>query len=303
MPEHPRAVVFDLDGTLVETAADIHAVLAEVLAEAGLTAPTLSAVRGMIGDGARVLVERALAARGHDADLDTLHRRFTERYAEVPCRHSTPFAGAVELLAALRRDSWRVGLCTNKPHAPTLGLLRALGLEAAFDSVVGGDRLPGIRKPDPGHLAAVLAELETSPGAAIMVGDSRNDLLTARALGVPCVLVSFGYTAVAARELGADGRDRHAGRAAVGPAAARLTSIRRWRATRSFGRRRHDGQRNRARGDHRRLDRRGRTELRRNDGDVVNHVLLEKRRAIRCLQRARCLQGVVAWRQRSEKLQ
>ena len=105
------------------------------------------------------------------------------------------------MLAALRRDSWRVGLCTNKPHAPTLGLLRALGLEAAFDSVVGGDRLPGIRKPDPGHLAAVLAELETSPGAAIMVGDSRNDLLTARALAVPCILVSFGYTAVPAREL------------------------------------------------------------------------------------------------------
>ena len=104
----------------METAADIHAVLAEVLAEVGLTAPTLPAVRGMIGDGAKVLIERALAARGHDADLDTLHRRFTERYAEVPCRHSTPFDGAVELLAALRRDGWRLGLCTNKPHAGEL---------------------------------------------------------------------------------------------------------------------------------------------------------------------------------------
>ena len=112
MPEHPRAVVFDLDGTLVETAADIHALLAEVLAEVGLTAPTLPAVRGMIGDWAKALIERALAAGGHDADLDALHRRFPERYAEVPCRHSTPFDGAVELLAALRRDGWRLGLCT-----------------------------------------------------------------------------------------------------------------------------------------------------------------------------------------------
>ena len=204
MATRPRAVVFDLDGTLVETAADIHAVLAEVLAEAGLTGPTLPAVRGMIGDGARALVERALAALGHGADPDVLYHRFTERYAEVPCRHSTPFAGAADLLAALRRNGWRVGLCTNKPHAPTLGLLRALALETAIDAVVGGDCLPGIRKPDPGHLAAVLAQLEAPPSAAIMVGDSRNDLLTARALAMPCILVSFGYTPVPARELGAD---------------------------------------------------------------------------------------------------
>lgn len=135
MADYPRAVVFDLDGTLVGTAADIDAVLAEVLAEAGLTAPTLPAARGMIGEGPRILVERALDAMGHHADVDALHRCFTPRYAELPCRYSTPFVGAVELLAALRGDGWRIGLCTNKPRAPTVGLLQALGLETAFDSI------------------------------------------------------------------------------------------------------------------------------------------------------------------------
>jgi phosphoglycolate phosphatase len=186
--------VFDLDGTLVETAADIHAVLAEVLAEAGLAAPPPAAVRAMIGDGARVLIERALAAVDSACDPIALHRRFVARYTEVPCRHSAPFAGAADVLATLRRAGWRLGLCTNKPQAATLGLLDALGLRPAFGSVIGGDRLPGIRKPDPRHLAAVLAELDAPPHAAVMVGDSRNDLLTARALGVACVLVSFGYT-------------------------------------------------------------------------------------------------------------
>jgi phosphoglycolate phosphatase len=196
-------VVFDLDGTLVETAADIHAVLEEVLAETGLDAPSLGTVRGMIGDGARVLIERALKALGQSGDVDALLRRFTRRYAEVPCRHSTLFDGATELLAGLRRDGWRLGLCTNKPHAPTLALLDALGLRPCFESVIGGDHLPGIRKPDPGHLAAVLAKLGSSPAASVMVGDSANDLVTAQALGVPCILVSFGYTAIPTGELGA----------------------------------------------------------------------------------------------------
>ena len=206
LPEHRRAVVFDLDGTLVDTAADIHAILAEVLVEAGLPAPDLAAVRAMIGDGARVLIERALATIGQPTDaatIDRFLRRFTERYAELPCRHSVPYDGAPQLLAALRGDGWRLGLCTNKPHAPTIGLLAALGLEDALDAVIGGDRLPGIHKPDARHLAAVLGELNVAPSAAVMVGDSRNDLLTASALDVPCILVSFGYTAVPARDLGA----------------------------------------------------------------------------------------------------
>lgn len=204
MPERPTAVVFDLDGTLVDTAADIHAVLAEVLVEAGQPVPDAEAVRAMIGDGAKVLIERAVAQVGADVDIDALHRRFTARYAEVPCRHSVPYSGAVELLRGLRDRGVRLGLCTNKPQAATMGLLEALGLDGAFDIVIGGDVLAGVRKPDPAHLGAVLARLAVKPADAMMVGDSRNDLLAARGAGLRCVLVSFGYTAVPARELGAD---------------------------------------------------------------------------------------------------
>jgi phosphoglycolate phosphatase len=207
VPEPQRAVVLDLDGTLVDTVADIHATLAAAFSEAGLASPTLPAVRGMIGDGARALIERALEHVGalHEpSEVDLLCGRFRERYAAAPCHDSTPYPGARAVLAQLRAQGWRLGLCTNKPQAATVGLLDALRLRAAFDAVVGGDLLPGIRKPDPRHLAAVLAELDVATDAAVMVGDSRNDLLTARALGVPCVLVSFGYTIVPALELGAD---------------------------------------------------------------------------------------------------
>lgn len=202
----PRIAVFDLDGTLIETAPDLHAVLAEVMAEEGRSAPDLAAVRAMIGDGARALLVKAYAAQGEPlaaAALDRLYARFLELYTATPCRHSTLFADVEPTLAGLRERGWRLAVCTNKPQAPSLGVLEALGLMRHIEAVVGGDVLP-VRKPDPAHLAAALAPFGATPAQAVMVGDSRNDLLTARALAVPCVLVSFGYTATPARELGAD---------------------------------------------------------------------------------------------------
>ena len=200
------AVVFDLDGTLVETAGDLHLVLEEILAERGLAAPSLAQVRRMIGDGARVLIERTLAAIGVAVDpvlVEELFDRFRARYAQEPCRASSLFPGALELLDALAAEGRPLGLCTNKPQAATLGLLEAMGIRDRFTAVIGGDAI-GARKPDPAHLAAVLAAMEAGTAGAVMVGDSRNDLLTARALGVPCILVSFGYTDEPARSLGAD---------------------------------------------------------------------------------------------------
>lgn len=205
-PAAPRIAVFDLDGTLVETAPDLHAVLAEVMAEQGRPVPDLAAVRAMIGDGARALLVKAFAAHGEaltGPELDRLYARFVEIYTEAPCRHSTLFPGVEPCLASLRARGWRLAVCTNKPQAPSLGVLEALGLLRHLEVVVGGDVL-AVRKPDPAHLAAALAPFGAAAADAVMVGDSRNDLLTARGLGVPCVLVSFGYTAVPARELGAD---------------------------------------------------------------------------------------------------
>lgn len=200
------AILFDLDGTLADTAGDLHLVLAETLAAEGLPAPPLAAVRGMIGEGARVLVERALAALGERPDperVERLFERFRARYAEEPCRASSLYLGARELLATLADRGFRLGLCTNKPQAATEGLLAALGIEGRFGAVLGGDAVRA-RKPHPDHLADTLSVLGSEPARAIMVGDSRNDLVPARALKMPCILVSFGYTATPARELGAD---------------------------------------------------------------------------------------------------
>ncbi|MCS6879012.1 MAG: phosphoglycolate phosphatase [Geminicoccaceae bacterium] len=201
-----EAVVFDLDGTLVETAPDLHAVLAELLEREGLRAPPLSAVRTMIGDGAKQLIRRAFAWQNlalEEDRLENLYAWFLERYTEEPARWSAPYPGVPETLAELAARGLRLGVCTNKPQRPSERLLAALGLAEKFAAILGGDARP-YRKPDPRHLAATLEALSASPRAAVMVGDSANDVAVARALGIPCVLVSFGYTAVPARELGAD---------------------------------------------------------------------------------------------------
>lgn len=203
---HPSAVVFDLDGTLVDTAPDLHRVLAVLMDELDRPPPTLDNVRAMVGEGARVLLERALDASGGappDVEIGALVARFIEVYSADPVRHSVPYEGVLaelERLAALRVP---LGVCTNKPQLPTDRVLAALDLERYFAAAIGGDAL-AVRKPDPEHLAAVLRGLGVGSNRAVLVGDSRTDLLTAQALGIPCVLVGFGYSTMPVRELGAD---------------------------------------------------------------------------------------------------
>ncbi|SNB66295.1 phosphoglycolate phosphatase [Arboricoccus pini] len=201
-----QAIIFDLDGTLVETAPDLHLVLSEVMQTLGLSAPPLSAVRGMIGDGARALLDRALAAAGQERtsqEIDHLYAEFIDRYTSEPCRTSHLYDGVTTALEEVRAQGAKLGVCTNKPQRPSELLLEALNISQFFDAVVGGDALD-IRKPHPGHLQTTLDRMGADRCDAVMVGDSQNDLLTARALGVPCILVSFGYTSVPARELGPD---------------------------------------------------------------------------------------------------
>lgn len=201
-----RAAVFDLDGTLVETAPDLHRVLAMLCAEEGIAAPSIESLRAMVGDGARVLLSRAFAAAGVELPEErheALYARFLELYVATPAVDSWVYQGVVEALEELRTQGWRLGVCTNKPQLPSDLLLQQLGLAPFFGSILGGDALP-VRKPDPAHLGGVVAALGSVPGRTIMVGDSRNDLLAARGLGCRCILVSFGYTTVPAAELGAD---------------------------------------------------------------------------------------------------
>ncbi len=200
------AVVFDLDGTLADTAPDLHGTLNTILTELGRPALPLAAVRPMIGDGAKALLLRGLEASGGlpaSPSLDELYADFLTRYTADPARLSTPFPGLTDVLQDFSRAGIDMGVCTNKPQLATERLLAALDLARWFRSVIGGDVL-ATKKPDPAPLHAVLAALGSTPERAVMVGDSQNDLLTARAAGVPCVLVTFGYTVQPVETLGAD---------------------------------------------------------------------------------------------------
>jgi phosphoglycolate phosphatase len=184
-----RAVVFDLDGTLIDSAPDIAAVLNRVLAAEGLAPLSLDEVRGMIGDGAKQLLERGFAARGAGAEPRHL-AAFIADYQANPVRETVCYPGMAELLATLRGQGRQLGLCTNKPFGPTTRILDELGLTAYFAAIIGGDSTP-YKKPDPRHLAATLAEMEVASG--IMVGDHPNDLEAAAGLGQEAIFVNWGY--------------------------------------------------------------------------------------------------------------
>jgi phosphoglycolate phosphatase len=201
-PARLEAVVFDFDGTLVDSAPGLARALNKLLRELDRPTLDLATVTTMIGDGAAKLVERGLA-HGGLAMADRHLARFLTIYGEDPAYRTTAMPGAAETLDAIRAVGCRTAVCTNKPQAPTEAILAALDLANRFDAVVGGD-VVGHKKPDPGHLLAALERLGVAPGSAVMVGDSRNDVLAARGAGVPVVLVSFGYTSIPVKRLDAD---------------------------------------------------------------------------------------------------
>lgn len=201
-----HALVFDLDGTLIDSAPDLLAALNRVLAEEDLPPVGLDDVKRMVGDGAAKLVERGFADTGapvEPAALPGLVQRFLVHYSAGRHAMTTTFPGVVETLTTLRGHGCRLGVCTNKPYAPTMEILDLLGLAEFFGAVTGGDSLP-VRKPDPGHLLGTLDLLGAASAQAVMIGDSMNDVAVARAAGVPAVVVRYGYTRTPVEELGAD---------------------------------------------------------------------------------------------------
>jgi phosphoglycolate phosphatase len=195
-------VAFDLDGTLVDTGPDLTASLNHALVALGRPPVPEASVRVMVGHGARKLLERGLAASGEatPALIDEGFPLFLDYYADHICDHSVPFAGIERAMDALSDGGVRLAVCTNKPEALTLLLLDALGWRGRFAAVVGGDSLPQ-RKPDPAPLYAAIER--AGGGTAAYVGDSSTDTDTARAAGIPCVAVTFGFADRPHDELGA----------------------------------------------------------------------------------------------------
>jgi phosphoglycolate phosphatase len=197
-------VVFDLDGTLIDSAPDITRVINRTLAELGRGSVTEDQIRDMVGDGALNLLRTALAATGEvpdETELRRIYDRFLDLYYEESASPSCLYRGVPETLADLSARGVALGLCTNKPERITRRVLDLIGLAPLFSAVAGGDTLP-VRKPDGQHLAWVVEKL--GGGRAAMVGDSVNDVKTARNAGVPVVAVSYGYPRAPIDKLGAD---------------------------------------------------------------------------------------------------
>jgi len=186
-------LIFDLDGTLIDSAPDLHRSLNTLLSEHALEPLPLHEVRGMIGDGVGQLVTRAFAARSVQlGDPSKEVRRYQEIYAVDPVALTEVFAGVPETLEALSRLGWLMTVCTNKTEGISVEILKRFGLLKYFKSVVGGDT-HAYRKPDPRMLTDLLDRFGFKRDASLMIGDSEVDGATAEAANVRFALMTYGY--------------------------------------------------------------------------------------------------------------
>lgn len=186
-----KAVVFDLDGTLLDSAPDLHAAALAMLAEAGLPPVTFEQTRSFIGDGAPKLVERVIQAAGGPTDRQShFVSRYLHHYALDPVGRTIPYAGVEAALDALAAAGFVMAICTNKPEAPARLMVEHFGLKHHMSAFVGGDTLPQ-KKPDPAPLLRAVSEIGGNP--VLYVGDSEIDSATAQAARIPFALFTEGY--------------------------------------------------------------------------------------------------------------
>ncbi len=204
-------VVFDLDGTIADTAADLIDAANAALAAEGLGRAPAEAIKRSVGFGAKAMLRSGAAALGHETDAEQLQRlseRLIAHYEENIAAKTRLFPGFNEAAARLQLAGARLALCTNKRERLTLRLLSALGIASLFDAVAGGDTYP-FHKPDPRHILELVRLAGGELSAAVMVGDSEVDAGAAKAAGIPFIAVEFGFAAAPAEELGADAVMNH----------------------------------------------------------------------------------------------
>jgi phosphoglycolate phosphatase len=189
-------IVFDLDGTLVDSAPDLMTTLNMILAREAVAAVPLDKARFVIGAGAKALIERGLAAAGRQVEapkLDMMYREFLAYYEEHLADQTVLFPGVRECLDRFERAGFRFAVCTNKLERNSVKLLQLLQVADRFQAICGQDTF-GIAKPDPNLLWRTIERAKGNRECAVMVGDSRTDIDTARAAGIPVIAVDFGYS-------------------------------------------------------------------------------------------------------------
>lgn len=200
---HRPTIVFDLDGTLADSARDLIKTLNVILESQGVEPVPIEKARDLLGAGARPLIERGFALYGKilpENLLEELYHDFLDHYHDHLADETVLFPGVLAALDRLEADGWRMAICTNKLERHSRTLLDALGVSHRFAAICGKDTF-SVFKPDPGHLTQTIALAGGQTDSAIMVGDSRTDIDTAKAAGIPVVAVSFGYTNVPVQEL------------------------------------------------------------------------------------------------------
>lgn len=201
-----ETVVYDLDGTLIDSAKDMQVAVSNVLADHGLPPVTEDDVRFFMGQGSKITMSKAFAKYGKmldEAALSAVTREFVRYYEADPVSHTTAFDGVAEVVARFARLGLKQGVCTNKFEKPSRMILEHLKLMPPISDVAGADSFP-VRKPDPRHILMLVERMGGDPKRTVMIGDSIHDVEAAHGAGLPAVLVSWGYTVRPARELGAD---------------------------------------------------------------------------------------------------